>query len=81
MDSRVCICVDYLEDNMATGCTTGGRYAGGGDVMLWVMFYWEKLGPTLLHPFMASVLLCTAMVQESFKVHDKEWPPVSPDLI
>uniref|UniRef100_A0AAY5L9N5 Tc1-like transposase DDE domain-containing protein n=1 Tax=Esox lucius TaxID=8010 RepID=A0AAY5L9N5_ESOLU len=46
MDGRVR--VSHLPgEHMAPGCTMGRRQAGGGNVMLWVMFAWETLCPAI----------------------------------
>ena len=42
-----CVGVAYHGEQMATGCTTGRRQAGGGSVMIWAMLCWETLGAAI----------------------------------
>ena len=35
----------FTREEMAPGCTVGRKQPGGGNVMLWAMFFWETLGP------------------------------------
>ena len=43
-----CVCIAYLWEHMAPGCTMGRRQAGGGSVIFWAMFCWETLRPAIL---------------------------------
>lgn len=42
---------------MLPGCSIGKRYAGGGSVMPWIMFFWEIMSPAI---YVKVILTCTA---------------------
>lgn len=45
VDGQVC---PFLPGkDQASGCTMGRRQAGGGSMMLWTVFCWETVGPTI----------------------------------